>query len=187
MISMKRALDLARDKRTIAIDGLPASGKSTLAEQLELRLGAVCLYLDDFVLPQDLWPRPLRPAYPFPYVRHADFVAAALALARERICHFQPYDWENDRLGPLRTLAAGNRPIVIEGVSALDAALSPACDLRLWVASDPASTLETALARGGDPWPEAWQNYFLPSVDHYLLTEPIRRADHIVAGRGATP
>ena len=40
----------------IAIDGLPCSGKSTLADKIQAAHGFECLYLDDFVRPRDEWP-----------------------------------------------------------------------------------------------------------------------------------
>ncbi|QYO76752.1 uridine kinase family protein [Devosia salina] len=185
MISMAEAIEQAGGKRTIAIDGLPASGKSTLAERLASELGAVCLFLDDFVIPEDLWPRPLLPAYPFPYFRHAAFIAAAAELATNRLCQFQPYDWASGQLAAPHTIDAQDRPVIIEGVSALDPALAPLYDLRLWIESDAASTLDAALARGKGQWATEWRYYFLPSAEHYMITRPQDRADRIVAGRGA--
>lgn len=185
MIDQSDVMELARGKRAIGIDGLPVSGKSTLAEALESELGAVCLYLDDFVIPDPLWPRPLRPAYPFPYIRHADFLATAAALVATRTCAFRPYDWDSGQLAAPRTLEAHDRPVIIEGASALDPALAPLYDLRLWVESDRATTLDAALARGVGPWADQWRDYFLPSVDLYMRTNPRGRADHIMAGRGA--
>jgi hypothetical protein len=39
----------------IAIGGLPCAGKSTMARRLVERLGATCIELDEFVLPQRDW------------------------------------------------------------------------------------------------------------------------------------
>ena len=187
MLDAAEIIALAKGKHAIGIDGLPVSGKSTLAETLEHELGAVCLYLDDFVMPPEHWPLPLRPAYPFPYIRHARFLDAARALLTKRVCTYQPYDWASNRLAEPRTLVAGSRPVVIEGVSALDPTLAGLYDLRLWIESDRARALEAALARGAGQWADAWQNYFLSSIDLYLATAPRERADVTVAGRGARP
>jgi uridine kinase len=185
MIEMSQVLALARGKRTIGIDGLPVSGKSTLADQLEAQLGATCLYLDDFVLPEDLWARPLRPAFPFPYIHYAQFLAAASALAATRTCTYRPYDWASGQLAGPRELQAGSGPVIIEGVSALCETLAPLYDLKIWVQSDPATTLAAAYGRGPGNWRKQWQDYFLPSVELYMATDPLERADVSVMGRGA--
>lgn len=185
MIETAQALALAKGKRAIGIDGLPVSGKSTLAEHLQAELGAVCLYLDDFVIPEDLWPWPHRPAYPFPYMRYAEFLEAAAALTTDQTCTYQPYDWATRQLAGPRTLHAGAGPVVIEGVSALCETLSPFYDLRIWVQSDAATTLAAAYDRNGHSWHRQWRDYFLPSVELYMATHPRDRADVVVRGRGA--
>jgi uridine kinase len=43
-----------------AIDGLPLSGKTTLALRLVSELGAECVQLDDFVKPVAEWPSRLH-------------------------------------------------------------------------------------------------------------------------------
>src|SRR5690606_4908362 len=115
----------------------------------------------------------------------ADFLAAAGALVTERSCTFRPYDWSTNQLAAPRTLGAHDRPVIIEGVSALDPALAPLYDLRLWIESDPATTLAAANARGVGQWASEWRDYFMPSVDLYMRSNPRARADHIIAGRGA--
>ena len=73
---------------------------------------------------------------------------------------------------------------MVEGVSALHPDLTPLCDLRIWVDSDPATTLQASLARGVGEWANEWRDLFLPSVELYAATNPRARADLIVAGRG---
>lgn len=184
MIEMPQLLALVAGKRTIAIDGLPVSGKSTLSDHLQAHLGATCLYLDDFVLPESLWPRPHQPAYPFPYIRYAEFLVKATALAQNRTCTYQPYDWASGQLAAPRTLQAGSAPVIIEGVSAFCATLSPLFDLRIWVQSDSTTMLAAAHRRGIGSWQGHWRDYFLPSVELYLATNPFTRADAIFRGRG---
>jgi uridine kinase len=169
----------------VAIDGLPLAGKSTLAERLIAAFGAPCLWLDDFVRPQAEWPPGEAPAFPFDYIRYGDFLAAVRALAAEGRCRYRTYDWETGRLADQpKTLARG--PVtIVEGVSALHPDLAPLYDLRLWVESDPATTLAAARTRGVGDWDREWEHRFLPSVALYLRTDPKARADLIVAGRGA--
>ena len=48
----------------VAIDGLPLSGKTTLALRLIKELGAECLGLDDLVRPEAEWPSRDKPSFP---------------------------------------------------------------------------------------------------------------------------
>ena len=83
----------------------------------------------------------------------------------------------------VRTITA-SAPVIIEGVSALNPAIADLYALRLLVDSDPATLHDAALARGVGTWGDAWCQLFLPSVDIYMRTRPMTRADLIVAGRG---
>ena len=188
MIDFDAVLTLLRDRARglIAIDGLPVSGKSTLAERLEGELGAVTVYLDDFVRPEGEWRGVAAPGFPFPYFRYDEFLATVATLARGEVARYRLYDWATGRLDAWREV----RPeglVVIEGVSALHPDLAPLYDIRFWVESDAATTLEASLARGVGDWEREWRELFMPSVGLYLGTEPWRRADHVVAGRGAGP
>ena len=61
----------------VAIDGLPLSGKTSLAQQIIEELGAECL---------------------FDFVRYDEFVDAVRSLAHNRCCSFHPYNWETGRI-----------------------------------------------------------------------------------------
>lgn len=168
----------------VAIDGLPVSGKSTLAERLETELGAVCVYLDDFVRPEAEWRGVALPAFPFPYFRYGEFLGAVMALARGEIARYRRYDWQAGRVSDDWREVRPEGLVVVEGVSALHPDLAPLYDLRLWVDSDASSTLEAALVRGVGDWEHEWRHLFMPSVAIYLATNPQARADQVVAGRG---
>lgn len=188
MIDFDAAVALAAGlgQGVVAIDGLPVSGKSTLAGRLETELGARVLYLDDFLLPEAAWRGQVLPGFPFPYCRYGQFMAAVRDVTAGRPARYQPYDWVSGRLGNWVELATGGL-VVVEGVSALHGDLAPLYDLRLWVESDASTTLEASLARGVGDWSVEWRELFMPSVALYLATEPHRRADHCVAGRGVRP
>ncbi|MGV3574573.1 MAG: uridine kinase family protein [Devosia sp.] len=188
MIGTEALLDFLRDRqdiRLVGIDGLPVSGKSTLADRLIETFGAEVIYLDDFVLPQDQWPEPIAPGFPFPYIRHEAFFAAVETLVATDACRYQLYDWESGALGPWKEVRLGGRLVVVEGVSALAERIVPLYDLKVWVESDPITTLSASLARGVGAWERQWRELFMPSVEAYLQTRPKDRADLILAGRCA--
>jgi uridine kinase len=76
------------------------------------------------------------------------------------------------------------KPVVIEGVSALNPALCDLCGLKIFVETDRSTVLQAALRRGSGAWEREWRELFLPSVDVYMRTRPERRADLLVPGRG---
>jgi hypothetical protein len=84
----------------VAIDGLPLSGKTTLAQQIIKELGAECLGLDDLVRPEVEWSSRDKPSFPFDFVRYDEFIDAVRSLAHNRCCCFHPYNWET---GVLKT------------------------------------------------------------------------------------
>jgi uridine kinase len=169
----------------IAIDGLPASGKSTLADRLWTAHQFERICLDDFMLPHWEWPTPYRPAFPFQFARYAEFMAAVTALAETGQCTFIPFDWAALRISDKPRTVRLDRPIVIEGVSALHPDLCQHYALRIFVESDRATTDEASRVRGLGVWAEPWEKLFLPSSDIYMKTRPQDRADLIFPGRGA--
>jgi uridine kinase len=171
--------------RLVAIDGLPVSGKSSLAGRLEAELGATIVYLDDFVRPPADWRGKADPAFPFPYMRYDEFTHTVRALAERREARYRGYDWTAGRLADDWTEVDPNGLVVVEGVSTLNPDLAPLYDMRLWVESDASTTLEASLARGVGDWENEWRTLFMPSVALYLASDPWLRADHIVIGRGA--
>lgn len=168
----------------VAIDGLPVSGKSTLADFLCRRLELDAVYLDDFVLPQRLWPSDRQPAFPFGYIRYADFMAAVVSLATSGRTQFHPFDWANGDVADTPRTVVLDRPVLIEGVSSLHPDLCRYYALRVFVDSDRSTTFEAAAARGLGDWRAVWRQWFLTSVDRYFVSNPAERADVLVAGRG---
>ena len=177
------ALVRQNSARFIAIDGLPVSGKTTLADQIASSTGAEILWLDEFVMPEAGWRGKAQPAFPFSYFRYDDFLQAVTTLAQTGRCSYHPYDWTTGQASPETRTITREQPVIIEGVSSLHPSLVPLYDLRLWVESDPATTLTAALARGVGDWEHEWRHLFMPSVELYLQTDPRGRADYLVAGR----
>jgi uridine kinase len=169
----------------IAIDGLPCSGKSTLAERIQSAYGFECLYLDDFVRPRDEWPSRSGAAFPFEYIRYNEFTDAIRMLASKGQCTYLPFDFETLTISREPKTLRLTRPVMVEGVSSLNTAVVELYGLKIFVDSDRSTTLETAIRRGGGRWSEEWRDLFLPSADLYMQSHPELRADLIVRGRGA--
>jgi uridine kinase len=186
-VSMDELLAIAgaMPRGMIAIDGLPASGKSTLADRLHAAFGYDRICLDDFILPQAQWPTPYKPSFPFQFARYAEFMAAIKSLAETGECTFVPFDWAVLRLSHTPRTVRLNRPVLIEGVSALHPDLCQRYSLKVFVDSDRTTTDEASKVRGLGIWVDPWEKMFLPSSDLYMKTRPKERADVILPGRGA--
>jgi uridine kinase len=169
----------------VAIDGLPLSGKTTLALRLVKEFGAECMGLDDFVKPEAEWPSRDTPSFPFDWIRYSELVTAVRSLAHDRGCFFHPYDWDTGHIAREPKVIRGDGIALVEGVSVLHPDLAPLYDLRIWVESDHQTTLAASLERGVGSWAHEWQFMFLPSVELYLRTDPKSRADVVALGRGA--
>lgn len=170
----------------VAIDGLPLSGKSTLATEIEGALGIPPVGIDGFFLPRDLWPPHIGPALPFPFFRMEAFFSFVRELADTGRASYFPYDWEHRRITTAATsvdMASG--PLVIEGCSVLAPETANLFALSFFVDSDGGSILRARRARDGSVDEDDWTRLFLPSVECYMRTSPADRAMHIVAGRGA--
>lgn len=169
----------------IAIDGLPVSGKSTLADQLIGRLDLNCIYLDDFIAAPAEWPSRTQPAFPFQYIRYDAFLDAIQALAQTGRCSYQPFDWSTLSIAPEARTVTLDKSVIIEGVSSLHPDVAALYSLKIFVESDRSTTLAAAYARGVGEWATEWQQLFLPSADLYMQSRPETRCDLLYAGRGA--
>ena len=110
----------------IAIDGLPYAGKGTLVDKLREQVDLDCIELDDFVLPEEHWPSHDQPAFPFQFIRYDAFLDAVRTLAATGRCSYYPFDWNTLSTSERRRDIRHTKPVVIEGVSALNPVL---CDL----------------------------------------------------------
>ena|SRR6516164_7437996 len=125
-----------------------------------------------------------QPAFPFQFIRYDAFLDTVKTLAGTGRCSYHPFDWNTLSTSEHRREVRFTKPVVIEGVSALNPALCDLYGLKIFVESDSSTVFQAALRRGDGAWEREWRELFLPSVDIYMLTRPERRADLLVPGRG---
>jgi uridine kinase len=170
----------------IGIDGRPCAGKSTLTIKLAEALNAQIIYLDEFFIPQKLWPKDAKPAFPFFYFRYNEFLEGVKNLAQGKTFRYFSHDWDNNDLSAEPTIITPDKVIIVEGVSALNPALVDLYFKKIWVASNLKNERSAVIIRDGEKNIDLWQRYYIPSIDIYCLSKPSERADIIYAGRGVT-
>jgi uridine kinase len=131
----------------IAIDGLPCSGKGTLVAKLKERVDLDCIELDDFVLPKEHWRSLNQPAFPFRFIRYDAFLDAVKTLAATGQCSYYPFVWDTLSTSERRRDIRLTKPVVIEGVSALNPVLCNLYGLKIFVESDHCLTQRSIRAR----------------------------------------
>lgn len=176
---------LVSEKRPclIAIDGRPCAGKSTLADMLVKELDAKALFFDDFFIPQAEWPKDIKPAWPFPYMRDAEFVQGVKKLSQGLAFIYRPFDWPTHSLGHAKTINPDGI-IIVEGVSVLRKELASCFHKKILVISNNDNEFEAISERENHTGLTNWKQLFLPSVELYWQNKPWQRADIIYAGRG---
>ena len=171
-------------RKLIGIDGLPCAGKTTLAYRLREIYGFEILQVDEFLRPEEDWPT-RKPGFPFAYLRYDEFLNAVTSLAETGECAYAPFDWERLAISTKERRITTQRPVIVEGISALVPVLARYYGLKIFVRSAREDVLDVAYGRNFGIWAQEWRKIFLPSADMYMMTRPEERADVVVPGRGA--
>ncbi len=166
---------------TIAVDGRGAAGKTSIVEEVSIRLpGLTVIHGDDYFEPHDdpiTWGA-------FNEARFETDVLSALRTGRRDI-PVQPYRFSQGRAVPEEPLAVGQGVIVERCFSF---ALDVPWDLRVWVDTPADVCLRRGVERDsvggqGDRAERAWREVWQPREDRYIAAyDPRGRADIVVPG-----
>ena len=166
------ALDLAlSEKRSkplfLAIDGMAASGKSTLGALIHDLYGGVLLHMDDFFLPPEL-KTPERLAQPGGNVDRERFGKELLfPLLRGETGTLRRYDCQKgERSSP--TVVAPAPLIVVEGAYCLHPELRDAFDLRVFCSITPEEQRTRILKRNGVVLWKRFEAQWIPMENAYF-------------------
>ena len=165
-----------RGRAVIAIDGMAASGKTTLAAALcaEFSESAV-VHMDDFTIPFE----DRVPGYFDAQLSNADIarfdreVLTPLEAGRDAVyrpyrCHPVP-----GFLAPVR-VAADTRLIIVEGAYCLHPALAERYDLRVLSLIDPALQRSRILRRNGEAQLERFLSAWIPMENRHIQARGLR-------------
>ena len=150
----------------LAIDGMCASGKTTLATYLHHQLGGNLFHMDDFFLPQDMRTdtRLSTPGGNVHYERFLETVLLPLSLHQDveyqRFdCHRQDYD--------SKMIMPYQKRNIIEGSYALHPHLLPYYSHMIVLKISPTLQLERIKLRNPHQI-EQFQNVWIPLENHYI-------------------
>ena len=151
----------------LAIDGMSASGKSTLAALLAQVYDAPVIHMDDFFL-QPHQRTPERYATPGENVDHERFAQEVLEpLARGGAFAYRPFLCQTFTFGePVRVEPA--HLTVVEGSYSLHPALEAAYDLRVLLRLDPQTQSERILRRNGEAMHARFMQTWVPLENAYF-------------------
>lgn len=161
------ALRAARGRVLVAIDGMSASGKTTLARLLEDVYGTQALHMDDFFL-QPHQRTPERLAQPGGNVDYERFEKEVLSPLRAgEVFDYRPYDCGTQTIRPAQRRTAP-AVAIIEGAYSLHPALAEAYDLRVMLKIDGAAQRERIDRRNGAAMLDRFVNEWIPLEHRYF-------------------
>ena len=151
----------------IAIDGMSASGKSTLATLLHEVYGAPVVHMDDFFL-QPHQRTPGRYATPGENVDHERFEQEVLVpLTRGEAFAYRPLLCHDMTFGQPVEIAPA-RLAVVEGSYSLHPALAGAYDLRVLLRIPPQMQSERIMQRNGEAMHARFMEQWVPLENAYF-------------------
>jgi uridine kinase len=182
----------------VAVDGPPAAGKTSLADELAVVLRAqgrdvIRATIDDFLFPRPQRHRRGEYSAEGCYFDAHDYGALNRVLldplgpGGDRHCQHAVYDHTTDAaLSPTVTVASADAVLVFDGVFLLRPELIDRWDLGIFVSTAFEKTLDRAVIRGGQTSPAAeverrWRERYIPSQQFYFATvHPTDLADIVV-------
>lgn len=151
----------------IAMDGRAASGKSTMAGQLKMILGASVIRMDDFFLPLELRTeeRLQTPGGNVHYERFAKEVLPYLSLPqpfsyRKFDCGNMDYDGE--------CIIEPTRYRIVEGSYSCHPQFGDYADLTVFSDASPEEQLRRILRRNGEEMAETFRKKWIPLEENYF-------------------
>ena len=157
----------AKPRAVVAIDGMCAAGKSTLAGALARDLKAQVLRMDDFFLPPER-KTPERLAEPGGNVDYERFKAQVLGpLKRGESIEYRRYDCGSGALCP-PTILPPPALAIVEGVHSCHPYFGDAYDYRVFLRVDASIQRARILARNGEAMLKRFETEWIPMEHRYF-------------------
>jgi len=168
----------------VVIDGLAASGKSYLMDELVRRNPKwQVIHLDELQLPTpgQEWEHWTDEECSRCFVDTNHLKSLLTGLRQGRLVDFQPYDWTNHRIIEGVRTYVPQGVVLIEGAYTMRGALLPLYDLSVWVELDDEERMRRiGSRRQAEP---GWQDAWFRGERAYMSSEkPQERASLVVSG-----
>jgi len=180
LISGLDELKRAKSGAIASIDGMCASGKTTLARRLGDVLNAPVYHMDDFFLPPAKRTRE-RLSEPGGNVDYERFRTDVLnPLLSKKPFSFRPFDCSQmDFASPVFCESADLS--IVEGSYACHPTLVDGYDFKIFMSVDPSLQIERIRARNGDKMLKRFENEWIPMENRYFEAFDIRnKADYAI-------
>lgn len=167
---LKRAVEAllaARGRALVALEGMSAAGKTTLAAELAQAYGGNVYHMDDFCFPAHQRPDDWRQA-PGGHMDLERFRREVLKpLSRKEAVAYRPYSCREGAFGAERLIRPKSLEIV-EGAYATHPRLAAAYDLAVFVQVDPEEQRRRILARNGQEGLLRFEEIWIPQEWRYF-------------------
>ncbi|MBQ3006302.1 MAG: uridine kinase [Clostridia bacterium] len=162
-----RELLLRKPDAVIAIDGMCASGKTTLASTLADEFSMQTIHMDDFFLPPAMrTPERLsQPGGNVHYERFTEEVASSLGKGTD--FEYKAFSCAAGGYTAVRSICA-SKPIIIEGAYSTHPVIPDIYDLKIFLKISPETQLERIKKRNGAQALEAFQSKWIPFENKYF-------------------
>ena len=162
-----QALLAERGRVLLALEGMSAAGKTTLAAELAQAYGGNVYHMDDFCFPAHQRPDDWRQA-PGGHMDLERFRREVLKpLSRKEAVAYRPYSCRKGEFGAERLIWPAPLEIV-EGAYATHPRLAAAYDLSVFVQVDPEEQRRRILARNGQEGLLRFEEIWIPQEMRYF-------------------
>ena len=166
-------------RAVIAIDGMAASGKSTLAARLAEELDGCVIHMDDLFLPPELrtQERLSSPGGNVHYERFEAEVAEALRSGRD--FEYGVFDCSRMEITASRRIKAGGL-VIVEGAYALRPELRDIYDMKIFMKIDSGLQEQRITARNGSEKAKTFKEKWIPMEMAYFEAFDIEKSADVV-------
>ncbi len=175
---LKETLDV-NPFAVIAIDGMCASGKTTLANHLANEFGFEVIHTDDFFLPYNMRTEE-RLSQPGGNIHYERFIEeVVIPLKENKDFEYSIFDCSSGTYSKKRKIQHG-KPVIIEGAYALHPELPDIYDLKIFLQISPGIQLKRIEKRNGKQALEVFKEKWIPFENRYFDAFGIREKCDII-------